>query len=1764
MKNRFANQPNLTRRLQQLLVLFALMFLPLGSWAQIVFDGGGDGTQNSPYIIQSSTDLLRLSTWINDGTLQGDEYFEVDANAYQIDCSTLGTTFQPVGTANRPFRGFFKGNNIVISNLTVNASSDEDCNGFFGYIDGGTVSTLRLSRCTFTGGSDCGAVAGRLVDGTIENCTVASCSLTSGNAQNVNAGGVVGQANKGTITGCQVDGTPIIGSSTFATASGSSRVGGIVGYANSTDDIYVTSCQVTSVAGETTILSKHSAPTEIIAGGIVGSCSDGYSNFNGNTVTAKNEVTVNCQNPANSTNVVVKCGAIVGVVGGAAFINNTYEYGVTTSITDAQGATTTRLAYQSRGTGSEDASNSSYDIFPDNGALMYTKWVYLPPETEQGSASAGDADLQYQHSNSSSSEMYVAPGQTAYFSVTPFAGYYPSSVKAQYEGTTIDATFVRYDSGIYYYTFEMPDANVTVDATFTQGTAYDLFVGGTQVTEANADDVLGDGTVSFYTSGGQEAAPTYTLVLDGATLTKPVQVGLPNLTIDLHGANTITTKTTCIQNIAANVVPSLTFDSNADQVGSLTLKNTDEDFTGVISDSYYGYFTISKKLALILERYGYTYSNEYYFTAGEVHDALLAPSYGVQIGNMLIYEGNAADVTGDGIGDGAEGGMVSFNEETSTLTLTNASLSGGICTSLPELTVELVGDNTLNGDGNYPVFRSITGDNVTITIQSTAEVTGSLTVNVPSTQAGKACEDEVTLDIKDPLSIISGSLTGNTNNNNKIMIGVVRNLGLTVSGVQVTNANASNITGDKIVAASQAAGYKVSYDEATHTLTLNNANLQGADNIGITTDNDLTIACVGTNYIFNPVKSTKAGGATLTFQFDGNDGDAALTLNYQGDGEKGFTSVVYDGMYLSAENSRDIRFNSGRQRFEESEWACASTIKLTNTKTYDLWLGATKVTEANKDNILGTDEPTAMFDPDLNTLTLNGLTLTGTSIYDDGVISRLPELTIVINGANTIYVSDSCTAIRGDVEGPQTLTIVKGSENSSLALNASRVIRNFNTLTLTGLYWNDRFTYKYDESLYNFAPGFRLMKAEGEEAGRNLDTGFVPTLSDVPYAFGLTVAGTAVTEVNMQDVLDDKTTSPRVIYNGKGTLILNNYSDAAATITSTSSLDALTVYLKGNNAVKSIVGNSANANHKLVLDTDPVTPGTLTLSNGTDPVISGFKEVELSNGLIWQEGDATAAEAKAGVGLPVIATQEEQVKVVTPDADELTNVAADDKVSENDDPADQTEVMNKVVDAVLYTLVVKTEDGTANTVIDNNAVVLNTVVSDADLDNAQKETPGTDESAKLFNGVTLKQAAGSGTLMLDIEVAEGNKLMVKIGNNDPVEFTNVADVVEVPYVCEDYTYVYIYNGTPAPSTVRGDRAKVLTTPVKVISVTVSPASVQQNVDPATEPVVDKTLASGEIQDKINGDGVFKLSDEDASQLTSLSNAVFEAQAAELNTIDLSKTSIKDVTVDRNDGPFKGVSPQTFIYLPAGNSAAAGEPNVVIGAVCNKMQLTDDDKSFAPVMNFGVKEATLSREYVADQTSTVYLPFAVSQAAADELGTFYTFKGVNATTGDADLQEVATGGLAANTAYIFQKKAGGKVTVKDVTVKKNDVVIESVLVGTYKTIEWDQATLDSYAGVGSYIYGFAATDQGDDIKAGEFVRVGAGATIKPYRAYLVLKESYGARIAINWGDEATGITNTTLTNRTNVADGIVYDLQGRRISQPTRGLYIQNGRKVLVK
>jgi hypothetical protein len=70
----------------------------------------------------------------------------------------------------------------------------------------------------------------------------------------------------------------------------------------------------------------------------------------------------------------------------------------------------------------------------------------------------------------------------------------------------------------------------------------------------------------------------------------------------------------------------------------------------------------------------------------------------------------------------------------------------------------------------------------------------------------------------------------------------------------------------------------------------------------------------------------------------------------------------------------------------------------------------------------------------------------------------------------------------------------------------------------------------------------------------------------------------------------------------------------------------------------------------------------------------------------------------------------------------------------------------------------------------------------------------------------------------------------------------------------------------------------------------------------------------------------------------------------------------------------------------------------------------------------------------------------------------------------------------------------------------------------------------------------------------------GNTVATNHAYLQTSTA-NARIDLTFGEE-TGIEN--VKRQTPEEDGEVYDLQGRRVVQPTRGLYIVNGEKAIIK
>ena len=105
-------------------------------------------------------------------------------------------------------------------------------------------------------------------------------------------------------------------------------------------------------------------------------------------------------------------------------------------------------------------------------------------------------------------------------------------------------------------------------------------------------------------------------------------------------------------------------------------------------------------------------------------------------------------------------------------------------------------------------------------------------------------------------------------------------------------------------------------------------------------------------------------------------------------------------------------------------------------------------------------------------------------------------------------------------------------------------------------------------------------------------------------------------------------------------------------------------------------------------------------------------------------------------------------------------------------------------------------------------------------------------------------------------------------------------------------------------------------------------------------------------------------------------------------------------------------------------------------------------------------------------------------------------------------------------------------------------------GTYAPIAAGEWTKNAETDV---IYGVTA--------AGKIAKAGASATMKGFRAYFDLPAGATARLAIY--DDATGIT-TILDAKELSNDGKIYNLNGQRVENARKGLYIVNGKKVVVK
>ena len=998
---------------------------------------GGSGTSADPFIVGTADDLKNFAKYVNDGILST-EYIKLGGN---IDCTNL-TGFEPIGNNTKSFIGTFNGDGNSITGLTFSNTNPDGVSGLFGEIGSidtnndaitrGTVKNLTLNGCQFGNGGQNGAIAGYLHYGTIENCTVTSCTISSGNSQSTYSGGITGMIYNGIVKDCTVNGGTITSSITNS-GDGYVYAGGIVAYAYS--DSNINGCTVTDVSINSTGNGQNS-----YSGGIVG-----YSEatISGNSV--KGSTTVNS---SNNDNIETLVGAIVANrAEGCSLTNNYYYYTVKTKTTSGNNDPVEKSGYTQRGIGGTSYNATTQenepnpDVFTNKGAVMYTTMLTMPVESASG-AVIGDVGGFYAYAEGDTYGILGAPGQPVKVKVIPGDDFSISSIGVTY-GTdqTAEISLTNTEDGTYFYTIsEMPDVDATLNVTFSQ--AYDLWIGSTQVTDANASNVLGNGTVSFTVSGGGAAAPTYTLTLNDAVLTQPIKVGLTNLTIDIQGTNSITTTETCIQNTSAAAVPTLTFKSTSDVVGSLTLtNNSGKTDDGVFSTDFN--FSIDKALAPIILRNGSYISNTYYITAGEVHNVQFVPSYGVQVNDMQVYEGNATNVLGNG--------KVSFDKTTHTLTLNNANGIEAISTTLSTLDIDLVGSNSLYRESNGSIFESASGEAVTINLKSTG-ATGSLTIETPANYGATLKGDNVTLTPVDPIVLLSSDVT---ENKGTLVYGV--SYGLTVAGVTVSNINASNVLGDDETAT--VVFTPANATEATPaTLTLNGAEslgsiVSGLENLKVVINGENTALEVKAN-------SAVSGNKNITFVGGTNGGTNAATLTISaGDGGSavsGFASVSYDGAYAAANVPFAYVSPKGYVKSHMmGDNSYLETLTITTVPHYPIWLykdvtTATQVNNTNKNTLINTllnASGNISFDGS-NILTLQNVNC------EARIVSGLSELTISIDGDCIIESPDSGSVVRS-INSAAPLTIEKASGASSASLKLATVsktaVKAFASLDYTGL-----------------------------------------------------------------------------------------------------------------------------------------------------------------------------------------------------------------------------------------------------------------------------------------------------------------------------------------------------------------------------------------------------------------------------------------------------------------------------------------------------------------------------------------------------------------------------------------------------------------------------------------------------------------------------------------------------------------------------------------
>ena len=305
---------------------------------------------------------------------------------------------------------------------------------------------------------------------------------------------------------------------------------------------------------------------------------------------------------------------------------------------------------------------------------------------------------------------------------------------------------------------------------------------------------------------------------------------------------------------------------------------------------------------------------------------------------------------------------------------------------------------------------------------------------------------------------------------------------------------------------------------------------------------------------------------------------------------------------------------------------------------------------------------------------------------------------------------------------------------------------------------------------------------------------------------------------------------------------------------------------------------------------------------------------------------------------------------------------------------------------------------------------------------------------------------------------------------------------------------------------------------------------------------------------------------------SMSNALIPTGNIEIGTVSF------DVANDVPLGEYD-VTISNFEFLSGTTRTPVSDVTFKVKVV-NAFTVILDETSTTPPVNATGVNIIVKRTIKANEWSTICLPFAMTEAQAktafgDDVQ-IADFMGCEATYDEATGEDIVAlkvnfdniTAMEANHPYIIKVTSDvAECSVEGVDITPSDEL--SVDRNEYKYKRNGKWYYDYNSFIGTYEAGTEVPENSLFLSGNKFWYSTGLTKTKAFRGYfafyMLLSDisTAEARISIGFSDDkTTGIAE--IENGKLPIDNSAYDLQGRKVLKPVKGLYIRNGRKEVAK